>query len=115
MNENPVMIVLYLGVAGYVLNLYRADYRGDQSGRRSEGGLPGATAMNLGAVLIGILGALAILAIETGGEITLGIASEQSEMVWYFVFAKFNLRLKLHENKRFVIEFLLKNHEHEPC
>lgn len=87
MNENPVMIVLYLGVAGYVLNLYRADYRSNQSGRLSEGGLPGATAMNLGAVLIGILGALAILAIETGGEITLGIASEQSEMVWYFVFA----------------------------
>jgi membrane protease YdiL (CAAX protease family) len=31
MNENPVMIVLYLGVAGYVLNLYRADYRSNAS------------------------------------------------------------------------------------
>ena len=36
---------------------------------------------------MGVLGALLILAVETGGEIALGVADEQREMVWYMVFA----------------------------
>ena len=41
----------------------------------------------LGAFIIGTLGALLLLGVETGGEIALGLVDEQSEMVWFFVFA----------------------------
>ena len=49
--------------------------------------MPGATPCSLAAILIGVVGALLILGVETGGEIALGIAAEQSTMVWFFVFA----------------------------
>jgi membrane protease YdiL (CAAX protease family) len=88
MNESPFMILLYVGVAAYVGYMYWGDYQSNQtSGQTDPGGMPGATSASWGLYGIGVIGALLILAAETGGEIALGIASEQSEMVWYFVFA----------------------------
>lgn len=87
MNENPVMILLYVAVAVYVGKMYLADYRTAGSGKAPEGAMPGAVGAPLGAFIIGTLGALFLLVVETGGEITLGVADEQSDMVWFFVFA----------------------------
>jgi len=87
MNENPLMILLYVGVAAYVGNMYWGDYKAAKSGQPNSGAMPGATAAPLGAFILGTLGALLLLGIETGGEIALGVADEQSEMVWFFVFA----------------------------
>lgn len=87
MNENPIMIVLYIGVAAYVLSMYRGDLKAELAGEGSASAMPGAKPFGWLAALIGVIGALIILAIETGGEIALGISAEQSDMVWYFVFA----------------------------
>lgn len=87
MNENPIMILLYVGVAVYVGRMYLADYRAWQAGAAHEGAMPGALAAPLAAYIIGTLGALLLLGVETGGEIALGVAAEQSDMVWFFVFA----------------------------
>lgn len=87
MTENPVMILLYLGIAAYVGNMYWGDYKSGRAEDPEAGAMPGATATSLAAILIAVAGALVILGIETGGEIALGVVSEQSEMVWYFVFA----------------------------
>ena len=87
MNENPIMILIYVGVAVYVANMYWSDYKADTAAEPSSGAMPGATATTLAALMIGVIGSLLILAAETGGEIALGVADEQSEMVWYFVFA----------------------------
>lgn len=88
MNESPFMILLYVGVAAYVGYMYWGDYQSNQtSGQTDPRGMPGATSASWGLYGIAVIGALLILAAETGGEIALGIASEQSEMVWYFVFA----------------------------
>lgn len=87
MNENPLMILLYVGVAAYVGHMYWGDYRAARSGQPNGGALPGATGAPLATYLIGVLGALLLLGLETGGEIALGVASEQSEMIWFFVFA----------------------------
>jgi membrane protease YdiL (CAAX protease family) len=88
MDESPVMVILYVGIAAYVGNLYWGDLQQwKQSGEASRGALPGATSPSLAVLVIGIIGALLILAAETGGEIALGISAEQSDMVWYFVFA----------------------------
>jgi membrane protease YdiL (CAAX protease family) len=88
MNESPFMILLYVGVAVYVGQMYWSDYQSNRSsGDVDPRGMPGATPASFVLYVIGVVGALVILAAETGGEIALGIASEQSEMVWYFVFA----------------------------
>lgn len=87
MNDNPVTILIYVAIAGYVLHLYREDYRAARGGEPNPTALPGATSFTRGAFLIGGIGALCLLGIETAGEIVLGIAGEQSDMVWYFLFA----------------------------
>jgi membrane protease YdiL (CAAX protease family) len=87
MNENPLMILLYVGVAVYVGNMYWGDYQAARSSQPNSGAMPGATGAPLTAFLLGTIGALVLLAVETGGEIALGVADEQSEMVWYFIFA----------------------------
>ena len=88
MSDNPVAILLYLGVAGYVLYLYLVDFRSTRAGNVADGNsMPGASAMPASALIIGVCVALLILAVETSGEIVLGISSEQSQMAWYFLFA----------------------------
>ena len=87
MNENPLIILLYVGVAAYVGQIYWSDYKAVKSGEANGGAMPGAVAAPLGAFIIGSLGALLLLGVETGGEIALGLVDEQSEMVWFFVFA----------------------------
>ena len=87
MNENPLMILLYVGVAVYVGQIYWGDYKTVESGEANAGAMPGAVAAPLGAFIIGTLGALLLLGVETGGEIALGLVDEQSVMVWFFVFA----------------------------
>ena len=87
MNENPLMILLYVGVAAYVGQIYWGDYKAVKSGHAQVGAMSGAVAAPLGAFIIGTLGALLLLGVETGGEIALGLVDEQSEMVWFFVFA----------------------------
>ena len=88
MSDNPVAILLYLGVAGYVLYLYLVDFRSTRAGNVADGNsMPGASAMPASALIIGVCVAVLILAVETGGEVVLGISSEQSQMAWYFLFA----------------------------
>ena len=87
MNENPIVIVLYVGIAVYVGKMYWGDCRAAEAGADCSGAMPGATTAPLGAYIIGALGALLLLGLETGGEIALGVVDEQSEMAWYFLFA----------------------------
>jgi membrane protease YdiL (CAAX protease family) len=87
MNESPFMILLYLGVAGYVANMYWEDFQANKSGQPHPKAMPGATSASTGLYVVGVVGALLILAAETGGEIALGVSGEQSDMVWFFVFA----------------------------
>ncbi len=86
MTENPIMIIMYLAIAGYVGRLYWADTRRQLAEGPAEGALPGAFPATWLAMGIGVAGALLILGLETGGEIALGIASEQSELLWYALF-----------------------------
>lgn len=85
MTENPIMILLYVGVAAYVLHTYLGDYKAEKAGEPKSGAMPGATPFGMMAVLIGVVGTLVILAAEVGGEIALGIADEQSDVVWYLL------------------------------
>ena len=81
------MIVLYVAVAAYAGWIYRNDYRAWRSGEPNAKAMPGATSAAGVVFAVGVAGALVLLAVETMGEIALGIVGEQSDLVWYAVFA----------------------------
>lgn len=81
------MILLYVGIAAYVLNIYFGDLKALKAGKPNPSAMPGTAQTGLKAYLIGSLGALLILGVESGGEVALGVADEQSELVWYSIFA----------------------------
>lgn len=87
MYANPIMILLYVGISAYIMHMYWDDYRAAQSHQSRLARMPGATKASYRAFLIAIGGSFFLLTLETGGEIVLGVADEQSDMVWYFVFA----------------------------
>ena len=86
MDESPWANLFYVAIALYVLYLYRCDFLAQKSGQPNPKPMPGATAASTGLYVMGVIGALLILAVETFGEIALGVSSEQSDMVWFFVF-----------------------------
>lgn len=87
MNESPLIILLYVGIAVYMGHLYWHDLRANTAGQPIPKSMPGATLAAPRLYVIGLIGALLILAVETGGERALGISAEQSDMVWFFLFA----------------------------
>lgn len=87
MPENPIMILLYVGIAVYVGRMYWSDYKTGRADDPESGAMPGAFTTSIAAIVIATVGALLILAAEVGGEIALGVVSEQSEMLWYALFA----------------------------
>ena len=85
MTENPIMILLYVGIAVYVGNMYWSDYQAQKDGDLNDQAMPGAFKTTIAAVAIGVVGSLILLGVETGGEVALGISAEQSEVVWYLL------------------------------
>ena len=84
MNEHPALILIMLAIGTYVLHIWREDLNAARSGKPNPSALPGATPSSQKAALIAIAGALVILAIETGGEIALGLDGEQSTITVLF-------------------------------
>lgn len=82
--NHPLLLALLTAAGLYVAWLWRDDRRASRVGQAKPNALPGATDAPARAVLIAVTGALLILAAETAGEITLGIAAEQSRMTWLF-------------------------------
>lgn len=77
--ENPLVILVMLGAGAYLGKLWYDDLRAGHAK-----GLPGAARATPRAVMIAIVGALMLLALETGGEKWLGVADQQSKMTWLF-------------------------------
>ena len=87
MNDAPLIVVIYVVAAVLLVNMYRSDYRAAHAGQSHPKALPGATACGLYGCIIAVVGVLLILALETGGEIALGLVEQQSQLMWYFFFA----------------------------
>lgn len=83
-NDNPLLLLVMLGVAGYFAKLWADDYRATRAGTPPPQPLPGATAAGRGAILLAVAGALALLTAETAGEYALGISEQQSRMTVLF-------------------------------
>lgn len=72
-------LVLFCG-AVYLAKLWYDDYRAADCGNPNPRALPGATAASLKLVWIGAIGAVLLVAIETLGENSLDVSSQQSDI-----------------------------------
>lgn len=83
MNQ-PLLLALMTAAGLYVGWLWCVDLRAARTGVPHPGALPGAADAPARATWIAVAGVLAILAVETAGENTLGLAAQQSRMTWLF-------------------------------
>src|SRR5438552_4389180 len=80
MTTDPLVLLLLIGASAWLTRWWIMDYRAALAGTPNEKALPGATPASAGPVAIASLGALVILAAESGGEHVLGLSAEQSRM-----------------------------------
>ena len=80
MTADPLVVLLLIGASALLTRWWVMDYRAALAGTPNTKALPGATSASAGTLAIASLGALAILAAETGGEHVLGLSAEQSRM-----------------------------------
>jgi len=82
--NHPLLLLLLIAGGLYIGKLWNDDRRNHRLGRPGQQPLPGATDAPTKAVLIAIGGCLLLVAVETAGEVQLGIAAQQSTMTWIF-------------------------------
>ncbi len=82
--DDPWVLLLLLGGSAYVGKLWLDDYRATRAGTPPKQPLPGATPSSAFAIVAAIVGALVLLAIETGGEYALGVVEQQSRITVLF-------------------------------
>lgn len=84
MYDQPLLVALMIVFGIYVMGMWRQDYRDARAGRPSRGALPGAAPAPAAAFAVAVAGALVILALETWGEIRLGLSEQQSTVTLLF-------------------------------
>lgn len=82
--NHPLLLLGLTAGALYVLKLWCDDLRAARNGRPAPAALPGATAAPRRAIIVAALGALVLVALETGGEIALGLSAQQSRITAAF-------------------------------
>jgi CAAX protease family protein len=79
-----VLLLLLVGASVWVARGWVSDYRAALAGTPNHRSFPGATPVSAFVVALASVGALIILAAETGGEHVLGISAEQSQVTLLF-------------------------------
>lgn len=82
--NDPWLLLLLLGGTAYAARLWWIDYRASRSAAPTPHPLPGATHAAPASIWIAVAGALALLAMETGGEYALGLVEKQSRVTVLF-------------------------------
>lgn len=82
--NHPLTLLLLTAGGWYAGKLWWDDWRASRAASPHPNALPGATAAPARLVVIAIVGALALVLVETWGEHALGVAAEQSRMTWLF-------------------------------
>ena len=79
-----LLTLLLFGASAWLARGWVSDYRAALAGKPNDKPFPGATPASARALPIASLGALVILAAETGGEKVLGLSAEQSQVTVLF-------------------------------
>lgn len=82
--DNPLLLAGLLVAVAVTARWWWADLRAAAAGRPSPRAFPGAAPADGRLIVLAVIGALLLLAIETGGEYALGLTAQQSRMTWLF-------------------------------
>jgi membrane protease YdiL (CAAX protease family) len=82
--DNPWVLAGMIVAGGIVARWWWRDLEAAQAGSPPARGFPGATPTSARALLISAVGALLLVALETGGEAALGLTGHQSRMTALF-------------------------------
>lgn len=85
MQDHPVAIILLFAAVCYPASLWWQDFRSWSSGKPNPRAFPGATSASRALIVIGIVGALLLVALETAGEYVLGVSDQQSQISAIFL------------------------------
>lgn len=86
MSEHPITILAVLFVSIYLGVLWCRDYREGIAGNPHPRALPGATRAPRSVIILAVGGALFLLAVETLGELALGVADRQTDIAGVALF-----------------------------
>ena len=81
------MLLAVAGLTAYVFSLWLGDLRRQKTDAPDPRAFPGATPCSWFAVGFAVVGALVLLALETGGEYALGVSDQQSNITALFLLA----------------------------
>ena len=84
MTTDHLLPLLLIGTSVWVARGWVSDYRAALAGKPNDRSFPGTTPVSTFAVAVASVGALFILAAETGGEHVLGVSAEQSKVTVLF-------------------------------
>jgi membrane protease YdiL (CAAX protease family) len=84
MIQDQLVLLLLIGASVWLARRWIIDYRAALAGKPNDNPLPGAVPASVCALAIAAIGALFILAVETGGEYGLDLSAEQSKMTALF-------------------------------
>jgi membrane protease YdiL (CAAX protease family) len=82
--SDHVVLLLLVGASVWVARAWVNDYRAALAGTPNDKSIPGATPVSASATALASVGALFILALETGGEHMLGVSAAQSKVTVLF-------------------------------
>ncbi len=82
--DNPLLLGGLCVVVAWLAKLWADDLRLQRSGGAEGRALPGAVPAGVLPIGIAVAGSLVLLGAETFGELSLGIAGEQSTITWLF-------------------------------
>jgi hypothetical protein len=85
--DDPLVILLVAGLGIWLFRQWLDDLRQAEGGRPHPQAWPGAARCGIPAVLVAIVGSLALLALETAGEYRLGISEQQKNITALFLVA----------------------------
>lgn len=86
MHQSPLLSLILAAAGLYLGKLWLDDLRAARRGAPNPRAFPGAVPARPAAVLVAVVGALGLLALETWGEVKLGLSAEQSRLTWLFAF-----------------------------
>lgn len=87
MQDHPAVILALFAAVAYLAHLWWQDYRAWQSGKPNANPFPGATGARSSLILLGVVGALLLVGLETVGEFALGVSDQQSQISALFLLA----------------------------
>ncbi len=84
MPDNPLLILISIAAAAYFFKLWLDDLKLEKLGTPNPNAFPGATPAPRIAIIVGIIGALVILAVEIAGEYAFDFVDQQSDITVLF-------------------------------